>query len=43
MSLINKMLNELEKNKKTKDPARIEILSSIKSTDQKHKTAIEKK
>lgn len=37
------MLNELEKNKKTEDSARTEILSSIKLTDQKHKAAIEKK
>lgn len=43
MSLINKMLNELEKNKKSEDPARTEILSSINLTNQKHKAALEKK
>jgi hypothetical protein len=43
MSLINNMLNELEKNKTTDDSARAEILSSINLTTQKHKAAFEKK
>ncbi|EKE01696.1 MAG: hypothetical protein ACD_21C00072G0019 [uncultured bacterium] len=43
MSLINKMLNELEKNRKKDDPVRKEILSSIYLTTQKHKNAFAKK
>lgn len=36
MSLINKMLNELEKNRKKIDPVRLEILSSMSQTIKKY-------
>lgn len=43
MSLINKMLNELEKNKKIDEPARAEILSSINSSLKKNNFLFGKK